>query len=109
MRIFTGFEINQQLIHKILSFKKQNKLPGLRFIKCENLHITSFFIGEINPHDISLYVTKLEGLTNTIKPFSLVSSKIDFSQGKSPYMIWQYFEHSNEFNQCCKQIGRAHV
>lgn len=107
MRIFTGIELNDSLINRIESFKKNNKLSGLRYTQNKNLHLTTFFIGEINPLKLDYYINTIEETTKKLNAFQLNTYKIDFSPGNNPYMIWQYFDYSEAYNQLCNELCNA--
>ena len=79
MRTFVAIELPEDLKEKIGLFEKEiEKFVPLRFVAPKNLHLTLFFLGEIEETKLSEVVEAVKAGTCKIKPFHLFLGKPEF-------------------------------
>lgn len=80
MRTFVAIELPQELKEKIGQFEREiEKFIPLRFVLPKNLHLTLFFLGELEPVRISeAAVEAVRAGVLGIKPFYLFLGKPEF-------------------------------
>lgn len=79
MRTFIAIELPQEIKEKIGNFEKEiEKFVPLRFVSPKNLHLTLFFLGEIEGTKLPEVVGAVKAGTWEIKPFYLFLGKPEF-------------------------------
>lgn len=91
-RIFIGIKIPSEISEKINKFmneKRIQKIPYIKTVEKENLHITLKFLGEVDQGKISEIIEELNSLTNTISNFKIEVKSIGiFPSIEHPRVIW---------------------
>lgn len=109
IRIFVAFPLIKDLLDLysdyILNFRN---IPGLRWTKRENLHLTLFFIGEIEESNLPHVIEQIKILRESFKPFLLEFEKISY-RGKAhkPGMIWAQYQKAESFNELSQVIYKS--
>ncbi len=109
VRIFVAFPLPLKIQESYLTFiKDYMKISGVRWTRKENLHMTLFFIGEIEEDQLTEVKEKLQPILLGWKAFDIKFEKVSF-RGKilSPEMIWAQFEKSEEFSRNAEKIRAA--
>lgn len=107
-RLFLAIPLPQSYLEIFEKYAKQYQIQGIRWIPSQNLHITTYFIGNVNPELEQHLIEKLETLYSATQPFNLEFQKISpapFHQ--PPRMIWAIFKQNPAFEKLVKQT--AHV
>ncbi len=105
MRLFTAIDLSEEFKDRIIQYTQQlKKEEGIRFTSRKNLHITTFFIGEVEFHLMDDIIRVLTLVSEKNRPFTLEFDKVCLAPVKKPYMIWGRFENSPEFSNVCGTI-----
>ncbi len=105
-RIFVAFPVPDEIATLFSTYiNRFQDLIGVRWTKPGNLHLTLFFIGEVEPANIVHVIEALQPIEKNRKSFTLLFEKITF-RGKvhQPGMIWAQFEKSEEFSRISSQL-----
>ncbi len=105
-RIFVAFPISPDITAKYSTYINSfQNISGLRWTKARNLHLTLFFIGEVEERNIVSVINDLRSIQESWKSFNLIFEKISFrGKAQSPGMIWAQFEISHAFNEISSLI-----
>ena len=107
-RLFVAIPLSKSTKDTFAAYKKNFKLNNVRWTEKENLHITIFFLGNIQQDIIPKIINLLQKTTGNIKPFTLKFEKIKFaSPNKPPRMIWGQFYKNNEYSYLTKKISKV--
>jgi 2'-5' RNA ligase len=107
-RLFTAIPVIGEIQKDFLSIAERNALAGVRWTKPDNLHITLFFIGEVEDESVDKVAEQLKRDFSSIQRFELNFLQIEtkYKKGK-PAMIWARFEKSDEFSDLSKRIEHS--
>ncbi|REJ83025.1 MAG: RNA 2',3'-cyclic phosphodiesterase [Bacteroidetes bacterium] len=108
VRLFAAFPFPQA--DQCLSFIQKNELTekGWRITFSENLHVTLFFIGEIEEENLRNIQSAIEIAISGQKKFMLVSDGVQYAGKPSkPSMIWLKMKASDEFSKLNKKLHEA--
>jgi len=72
---------------------------GIKWIKEENWHITTLFIGNFPVEKIEMFVSALSNEISAFPVFELEFEKFTLFPYKHPSMIWAKFHDNNQFEQ----------
>lgn len=105
-RVFVAFPFPEETKAAYADYIKDFlNVLGVRWTRVDNLHITLFFIGEVEEENIPAIRRKLQPIKDNWKSFELNFEKITFrGKAHSPGMIWAQFEPSNEFADVSRTI-----
>lgn len=105
-RLFVAFPIPADITAEYSAYINRFKdISGLRWTKARNLHLTLFFIGEVEDRNIVHVINELKAFRNTLKSFPLVFEKITFrGKAHNPGMIWAQFEKCEAFSEVSSQL-----
>lgn len=108
-RIFAAYPIVGELSEAFLKISQINSVTeGIRWTNKDNLHITLFFIGEVEEGKIEKIIPRLESVANDFKPFKLQFDKIEVRTTKrKPSMIWGRFKKCDEYSALSKAIQES--
>ena len=111
MRIFIALELPEKEYEEIA--RKKSKIQNLlsddiNWVKNENLHMTSVFLGNIDKRALEKLNKILKFLSQRFKTFTLKNPEIEIFPFKSPKLIWIRFkEEDNElykFTRVLKEL-----
>ncbi len=109
MRVFVAFPIDDINAQKINAVIYQNeKLDGINWTPVENLHLTLFFIGEVDEATIPEILVAMENVCRQLKSFTLSFDRFT-TKGKptKPTMVWSSYEKNESFSQANKLFENA--
>lgn len=104
MRLFTAVDLPEQLKAQVLELC--SGLPGVRWVKPEQLHLTLRFIGEVN-------AAESEDLDNTLKtvrfsPFEIALKGVgQFPPKGQPRVIWVGVAQNDALTGLAHQVEQA--
>ena len=100
VRIFLAFPLPLNLRkHLQQMFSGYSKAAGFRWTPEENLHITIYFIGEVEEEKIPLIREKIHGVLSQQTSFRLEFEQFEFrGHSKKPSMFWARFKKSEVFS-----------
>ena len=106
IRIFVVFPIKYELAESFLLLSKKNSFnQNVRWTPRANLHITLFFIGEIEEENLNKIKNSLGNILQKQHSFSLSFEKIFFTDSKKrSLMIWGQFKKSEDFRMLSEKI-----
>ncbi|MBK6836987.1 MAG: RNA 2',3'-cyclic phosphodiesterase [Bacteroidetes bacterium] len=97
-----GFDLQKKFEDQFLHYKN---LQSFRWTPSSNLHVTLFFIGEVEEKNVIVIKENLEKLFSVQMPFHLSFEEYQFKGGKnSPSMFWAKFQHSEDFRELSEKI-----
>lgn len=107
-RLFVALPIGKQLLSAIIRVKLLNEhLEGVRWTPLANLHLTLFFLGEVNP----IHVPEIIKLINEVQPekfqISFNSFSLEGGRPKHPSMIWAKFNRHPGFTALSLKLRKA--
>ncbi|MFO7617864.1 MAG: RNA 2',3'-cyclic phosphodiesterase [Bacteroidales bacterium] len=105
MRLFTGMPLPagfQQLAMNLAGHHPP--VNGLRWTRRENLHVTSYFIGETAAGDLEGLKGKIGTVARRSEPIGLVLDRISLWPVRKPYMIWAVFKENGLFTRLNRML-----
>jgi 2'-5' RNA ligase len=106
-RIFVAIGIPPEIRSALATCKEEIPLPGLSWVKEENLHITVLFLGETSENDLTSIEHKLSVLS-TFSPFFLQCKEvIPVTRRGKLSMIWAGFEQCSAFVQLATLVSKV--
>ena len=102
VRLFVAHPIPDQLEVKLQEVSKKNELVrGIRWTPGANMHITLFFIGEVEENNVTAIRESLNKLFSNQQPFSIDFDTIcTAGKKKISSMIWARYIKNTEFSLC---------
>lgn len=91
IRAFVGVRIHPEVTEKIseAQFQLQRKLPGVRWVACENLHFTLKFLGSVPEEKVGPIMEGLEQPVRAVRRFSVAARGIGVFPGlRRPRVLW---------------------
>lgn len=108
MKLLTGITIPDPTSSALNQLRESNKhLEAIKWSKPTDYHITTYYLGEIDPIQVEVISATLASVTQQYSAMELPFKKIGFSPGKNPKMLWAYFQLTSEFQQLCNAIATA--
>lgn len=105
IRLFTAVDLPEDFKDRIVQYTHRIKrVQGLRFTSRDNLHVTTFFMGELDVHLVEDIARGLAMVSQRQRPFVLELDKICLAPAKNPYMIWGMFRRNFNFSEICRSI-----
>ncbi len=87
-------------------YRKRKIFGAFRWIEDRKLHLTVYFLGNVEEEKINKIVRKLNYLCLRIKPFKLQLSRLILAPGKNPRMLWAVFKNPySEFRELVKSVS----
>jgi 2'-5' RNA ligase len=106
MKLLTGITIPAAVETALAEVKQENKhLQAIKWSKPKDYHITTYYLGEVDPIQLDAICSSLAQVTQNHHPLKLPYKKIGFSPGKNPNMLWAYFKLTPEFQKLCNEIA----
>jgi len=107
IRLFIGIPLPRGIIESCVKFHADNKELKVRWVNPENLHITTFFIGDRERSELDQIINNIQLVCNTIVPFSLEFQAFNYFPNKKPYMIWGKYSENESFTKFCTELKSA--
>ena len=108
-RLFIAIQI-PDAVRKVLAEYQLNcpAWDDVRWVRPENLHITLFFLGDLEERHIPGLIDQLHMIFYTTEAFTLAWHAITyFPPEKYPHMIWATFMGNVSFSQLIERINVA--
>lgn len=106
-RLFLAIPLPESYLDAFSSLAEQYNIRGVGWTARENLHITLYFLGDIDEEEMAKMVKLLNGLKE-IKSFDLDFRELAFAPpARPPRMIWAEFSHSQNFDRLVTETYRA--
>ncbi|MBI4041185.1 MAG: RNA 2',3'-cyclic phosphodiesterase [Deltaproteobacteria bacterium] len=106
-RLFLSIPLNDLILTSLENYQKKYIKPGLRWLPKENLHITVYFLGNIEISKIEAVVASLRQVFMRGSPFMLLATDIIFAPPKRPRMIWATFAPNPHYETLVKEVACA--
>lgn len=107
-RLFLAIELPKEWRQAIHKYKNRKVFTNLRWLKVDNLHVTVYFLGNVEEKKLKKIVKKLEYVCLKLKPFKLEFSKLVFAPSKNPYMLWAVFKNTyHDFSSLVNTVSHA--
>jgi 2'-5' RNA ligase len=109
-RLFLGIPIPADHLGAFADLRQsQPALPGLRWVREGNLHITVYFFGKVQTEQMDNLFSLLQLSLQEQAPFSLHFRNYQFApRPKSPRMIWARYEKSEAFQKLGQSVHRLY-
>lgn len=106
MRLFTAIDLEQSALDELDQI--MHGLPGAKWVKPENLHLTLTFIGDVSEQKESQLIEELAEASIGIEPFSIRLKGVgQFLRKAVSEVLWVGVEDSPELLELQKQTERA--
>ncbi|MEA1996571.1 MAG: RNA 2',3'-cyclic phosphodiesterase [Gemmatimonadota bacterium] len=110
MRTFIAVELPEGLKDEIsrLTGRLKEHLPGVRWSRPSNIHLTLRFLGEIDPGRLDKLSRAVEQAVSPLEPFEVEVAGIGSFGGRSrPRVIWLGLESSEQLAALAEAVERA--
>jgi 2'-5' RNA ligase len=105
IRVFAAYPIEKDLAKRFLQVSLKNSLvKNIRWTPEENLHITLFFIGEIDESNLEPIKAASKETFEGIKVFSLQFEDVVVKGKKNHSMVWGLFRKEKAFSELSEKI-----
>lgn len=108
LRVFVAFPLPEKNFPSFIHLQELNSsLPEIKWTEKLNLHITLFFIGEIETIQLEKTIQLLNEWSHTFSKFQLSFERYEL-KGKlhRPEMIWARFKPSQQFQNAAKELAQ---
>jgi 2'-5' RNA ligase len=106
-RLFVAIAIPPEIRKALAASKESFDMPGLSWVREENLHITLLFIGDTEENTIASLEEKLSALS-VLRPFTLLCKEVQpVSRRGKLAMIWASFEESPAFVELATGVSNV--
>ncbi len=108
IRIFCAFPINGEIADSFLQVADKNsQIENIRWTPKANLHITLFFIGEVEEKNLEQIKNELSEVFKVQHSFTLEFDSVVFKGRKHPSMLWAEFKKSEYFSELSEKIYKS--
>jgi 2'-5' RNA ligase len=105
IRIFLAFPLPENLSNAFLKLSDQNpSSTNIRWTFADNLHITLFFIGEVEETNLEKIKSTIHLLINDQSSFNLEFESVLIKNKKQSSMIWAAFKKNDSFSILTEKI-----
>ncbi|MDQ3050151.1 MAG: RNA 2',3'-cyclic phosphodiesterase [Bacteroidota bacterium] len=108
-RLFIAIPAPVIMKEVLVSLREVNAaLKNVRWIREQNLHVTVYFLGNVEIVHIPLIQAAMEQCLQAAPPFTLQLDAITFEGGKlgKPSMVWARFHRNKQFTLLAGAIGK---
>ena len=107
-RLFLALPLLPSFLELFGRYQKSSSLKGIRWIASSNLHITVYFLGDVEEQKIEPLCDKLQRCFSAITPFLLEFEDIVFAPPKRPpRMVWATFAANKDYQNMVFKIAEA--
>lgn len=107
-RIFLATTAPPEISTFLEQLKADNQhLPGIKWMRYNNLHLTIYFIGNVNAENFNKILNVVTPIVRTHKKIVLDFEKTSFAPTQNPKMIWARFYKNNSFTQMVNSLHEA--
>lgn len=107
-RIFLAIPAPEEIPIYMEKLREINhELSEIKWMRNYNLHLTIYFIGNINNEDFDKVTAAVLPVINSHEKFTLELEKICFAPSKKPRMIWARFHRSSSFTKLSNSIHES--
>ena len=107
-RIFVAIPVPHEIFLYLEKLKKQNEnISAIKWTRPHNLHLTIYFIGNIEAKDFEEVVATVKAAVESQKKFIIEFEKICLATKKKPKMIWARFSKHESFSRLANSINEA--
>ena len=108
IRIFVAFPLKNEMAKSFLQLSETNLSDkNIRWTPKDNLHITLFFIDEIEEINLVKIKSEIRNVFKKQKSFTLEYKEISFKGKKRSSMIWAEFYKNNFFSDLSENIKQS--
>jgi 2'-5' RNA ligase len=107
-RLFVAIPLEQKTQQLLTHYKKHFYEPNIAWTSPENLHITLYFLGNVEQTIISDLIDRINSVLINLKTFSLTFEQIILAPPhKTPRMIWVQFKKNKNYDHLCFILQNA--
>lgn len=107
-RFFVSIPLNQIFIKELVNYQNGINLKGGCWVKPENLHITVFFLGNVDVENLPRLIEGLDSIAADFLSFDLQFKSIILAPPRRPAkMIWAIFASQKEFIDLTRDVAKA--
>jgi RNA 2',3'-cyclic 3'-phosphodiesterase len=109
LRLFVAYPLPQELWSYAEQVRRNNAaITNLRWTPHQNLHITVFFLGEVEEADLEKIKDKIRNEVFRAMPFKPVFEKISAQKGRRHSgMIWMKFLKDEKFSSLYNELKKS--
>lgn len=96
-RLFLAIPLIKTYLAVLDKYEKQSSFPYFQFVPLQNLHLTVYFLGDVDVQRIPSLIQRLKDSLSSTNAFALEFEEIIFAPPKKPFMLWMTFEKSKRF------------
>lgn len=107
MRCFIAIDVNDAVRDAAMQTVEKLKKRGFRasWVKRENVHLTLFFLGEVQPRQVDEIAQHLCRRVRGFPSFSFVVEKVGcFKKGKAPRVFWMGVESRKALSRLYEEM-----
>ena len=99
-RLFIAIPLSEEVLNQLEAYNYSLNLKNLRRMPKQNLHITVYFLGDVEEAEISDLIDRLNCALIGVKAFSLIFEEITFAPpNQQPRMIWAQFKNNKNYDK----------
>ena len=103
MRLFLAIPLSREYVQRLTEYQERVDLQDSgRFVPPRNLHVTVFFLGEVDNQKVSELSAELEKIAKTLPGFDLPFEKVEL---RPPKMIWALLQFTPAWRKFWQAIA----
>lgn len=107
-RLFIAIDLPHEVRDTLGAVSNYFQHPAIRWTPLPNLHVTTHFIGAVQPEENDRIRNFVSGIAAQSKPFNLIFAELKvISKKRKPVMVWAAFEQCDAFVKLAFQMQQA--
>lgn len=106
-RLFLAVPVPSEVSAYREQLKKENHIEGIKWMRLHNLHLTGYFIGNVESGLADELVSAIRPVIRMQKKFIIHFESVAFAPSRHPRMIWLRFHKSEDFTRMASEINEA--
>jgi 2'-5' RNA ligase len=93
-------------VRERLAAARPPKLPGIKLVRPDQMHVTLHFLGELEPHDLHAAKRSLQDIKELRTSFNIAGVGA-FPEDRPPRVIWAGIEQNPLLEQLYQKVGET--
>lgn len=107
VRVFAAMQAPEEAVRLLETLSQQIPYRGWKWMRPHNLHLTTYFIGNIPLEALPELGKAVEAASEGIKAFELISEGLMPMPSQRPRMLWWRFARCKEFSELHDVLRKA--